>query len=114
MHALRRAVAADPESPEWPPDLAYALALAGERDEARAILREAERRESRLAGAAAFNIGRAWMALGDTGRAFAWLERSDWRWAHRANLHNPTLDPLRADPRFARLSARVAREVGMR
>jgi hypothetical protein len=51
--------------------------------------------------------------LGDADSAFAWLDKSTWRWPNRAVRDDPALDPLRADPRFARLVLRVAREMGM-
>lgn len=53
------------------------------------------------------------MALGEPDGAFAWLERSIWRWPHRANRYDPALDPLRSDPRFVQLSARIEREMGI-
>jgi predicted HAD superfamily phosphohydrolase YqeG len=33
---------------------------------------------------------------------------------HRAALIDPALDPIRSDPRFARLSDRIQREMGLR
>jgi len=63
---------------------------------------------------AAFSIGRAYVALGDLDSAFVWFDRADWRWPHRGNRYDPTLDPVRADPRFVRLSERVDREMGLR
>ena len=61
-----------------------------------------------------FNIARAYVALQEPDSAFAWLERSSWEWPHRAVRIDPALDPLRADPRFARLTERIDREMGMR
>ena len=115
VRELRRVADAAPHIPDFRADLAYAVALAGRREEARRILREVE---SLPDGArkrdAAFSIGRAYVALGDLDSAFAWLDRADWRWPHRGNRYDPTLDPVRADPRFVRLSERVDREMGMR
>jgi tetratricopeptide (TPR) repeat protein len=115
VRELRRVADAAPHIPDFRADLAYTVALAGRRDEARRILREVE---SLPDGArkrdAAFSIGRAYVALGDLDSAFAWLDRADWRWPHRGNRYDPTLDPVRADPRFVRLSERVDREMGMR
>jgi hypothetical protein len=53
------------------------------------------------------------VALGEPDSAFAWFDRADWRWPHRGNRYDPALDPVRADPRFARLSQRIDREMGM-
>jgi TolB-like protein/Flp pilus assembly protein TadD len=112
---LRGVADAAPHIPDFRADLAYAVALAGRREEARRILRDVESLPDgpRKRGAA-FSIGRAYVALGDLDSAFAWLDRADWRWPHRGNRYDPALDPVRADPRFVRLSERVDREMGMR
>jgi TolB-like protein/Flp pilus assembly protein TadD len=112
---LRRVADAAPHIAEFRADLAYAVALAGRRAEARRILREVETLpDGPQKRDAAFSIGRAHVALGEPDSAFAWLNRADWRWPHRGNRYDPALDPLRADPRFAQLSARVDREMGIR
>lgn len=108
LYAVRRAIDLAPEFPGILADLAYVHALAGDTTEARLTLRRAK-----LEPLEPFNIGRAYVALGEPDSAFAWLERSNWQWPHRAVLSDPALDPLRADPRFARLTARVAREMGI-
>jgi tetratricopeptide (TPR) repeat protein len=89
--------------------LAYVHARAGRRAEAEQVLQRAKTEPWE-----GFSIARAYAALGEPDSAFAWLDRSSWRWPHRAVLADPALDPLRSDPRFARLSARVAREMGIR
>ena len=115
VRELRRVADAAPHIPDFRADLAYAVALAGRREEARRILREVESLpDGPRKRDAAFSIGRAYVALGDLDSAFAWLDRADWRWPHRGNRYDPTLDPVRADPRFVRLSERVDREMGMR
>jgi TolB-like protein/DNA-binding SARP family transcriptional activator/Tfp pilus assembly protein PilF len=112
---LRRVADAVPHVPDFRADLAYALALAGRREEARRILREVESLpDGPRKRDAAFSIGRAHVALDEPDSAFAWFDRADWRWPHRGNRYDPALDPVRADPRFARLSERVDREMGMR
>ena len=108
VRAVRQAVALAPARREYLGDLAYVLARSGATQEARALLREASVRPGE-----AFNIARAWIALGEADSAFAWLERSSWHWPHRALRADPALDPLRADPRFGRLSARIEREMGI-
>ncbi|HET7457836.1 MAG TPA: tetratricopeptide repeat protein, partial [Gemmatimonadaceae bacterium] len=112
---LRRVAAAAPNVPDFRADLAYVVALAGRREEARKILSEVEALpDGPRKRDAAFSIGRAHVALGESDSAFAYLERADWRWPHRGVRFDPALDPLRADPRFARLSERVDREMGVR
>ena len=115
VRELRRVAAAAPHIPDFRADLAYAVALIGRPDEARRILREVKSLpDGPRKRDAAFSIGRAHIALGEPDSAFAWLERADWRFPHRGNRYDPALDPLRGDPRFARLSQRVDREMGMR
>ena len=115
VRELRSVVDAAPHIPDFRADLAYAVALAGRREEARRILREVESLpDGPRKRDAAFSIARAHMALGQPDSAFAWFDRADWRWPHRGNRYDPTLDPVRADPRFVRLSERVDREMVMR
>ena len=111
---LRAAIAANGQMLELHAMLAWAQALAGHRDDARVTLRAAEAmpRGPNDIGIA-FAIGRAFVALGDRDSAFTWLDRAAWKWPHLNNLYDPALDPIRADPRFALLAARVARELGL-
>ena len=107
--AVRQAIALAPHRTDFLADLALVEALAGRPAEARAALARAW-----AAPLEPFNVARAHAALGEADSAFAWLERSNWRWPHRATRDDPVLDPLRADPRFARLSERIEREMGLR
>ena len=90
-------------------NLAYVHARAGRRAEAEQFLKLAKKDPWE-----GFNIARAYVALGERDSAFAWLDRSSWTWPHRAARADPTLDPLRSDPRFIRLSERIEREMGIR
>ena len=107
--ALTRAAAMDPRRTDFLADLAYVLALRG--DTARAV-ELIDRARAQVFEP--FSIARAYVGLGQVDSAFAWLDRSRWEWPHRAVLSDPGLDPLRRDPRFAQLTARVEREMGMR
>lgn len=87
---------------------AYALAKAGRREEALAIVRDIEKFGER-APAPSHNLAIAWTALGDHDRAFYWLER-----AYRDRLYllrwvavGPGFEPLRGDPRYADLMRRM-------
>ena len=90
-------------------NLAYVHARAGRRAETERFLKLAKTDPWE-----GFNIARAYVALGERDSAFAWLERSSWKWPHRAVRADPALDPVRHDPRFVRLSERIDREMGMR
>jgi Flp pilus assembly protein TadD len=90
-------------------NLAYVHARAGRRAEAERFLKLAKTDPWE-----GFNIARAYVALGEPDSAFAWLDRSTWKWPHRAVRADPALDPVRSDPRFAELSARIDREMGIR
>jgi eukaryotic-like serine/threonine-protein kinase len=90
-------------------NLAYVHARAGRRAEAERFLKLAKTEPWE-----GFNIARAYVALGQPDSAFAWFDRSSWKWPHRAARADPALDPVRSDPRFVRLSARLEREMGLR
>jgi TolB-like protein/DNA-binding SARP family transcriptional activator/Tfp pilus assembly protein PilF len=109
LAAVRKAVDASPERPDYIAGLAFVHARRGERAPALAALRRASAQPFEP-----FSIGRAWIALGNADSAFAWLERSNWQWSHRANRYDPALDPIRSDPRFAAMSARIERQLGLR
>jgi tetratricopeptide (TPR) repeat protein len=111
---LQAAMAAEPEMTESRALVAWAQALAGHRDDARRTLRAAEAmpRGANDIGIA-FAIGRAFVALGERDSAFTWFDRTQWKWPHLNSLYDPSLDPIRSDPRFALLAARVARELNL-
>jgi TolB-like protein/DNA-binding SARP family transcriptional activator/Flp pilus assembly protein TadD len=109
VRSLEKAIEFHPERPDFVADLAYVQALRGDTATARGTLARAKRQPFEP-----FNVGRAYVALREPDSAFAWLERSRWQWPHRAVLSDPALDPLRTDPRFARLVERVEREMGIR
>ena len=85
--------------------LGSALAGAGEREQARTILKQLEANKYTSPGA----LTALYLALGEREQAFAALERAYV--AHDNQLQflrvSPQLDPLRADPRFIDLLRRV-------
>ena len=103
--------------------LAHLYALSGESTRALTLLRETEGAvEERLNADSrnapyhqrwglAFTVALTYAALGETDRAFIWLERAREviPWGLGMVLTNPDLDPLRSEPRFQRL----AEEMGM-
>jgi TolB-like protein/DNA-binding SARP family transcriptional activator/Flp pilus assembly protein TadD len=107
--ALSKAVELRPGNSTYRADLATVYALAGRKAEAAPLLKGAK-----ADAWEGFHIARAYAALGEKDSAFAWFERSSWRWPHRAVRADPALDPLRADPRFDLLVQRVDREMGLR
>lgn len=108
IRVLREAIAAYPDRPDLLASLAYAVAVAGDRAEAAALLAQAKER-----GAPPFDLARAHVALAEPDSALAWLPRASWHWAHRGTRFDPALDPLRSDPRFAEMSARIERDLGI-
>jgi tetratricopeptide (TPR) repeat protein len=89
--------------------LVHAYAAAGEPARAAAVLRELEAR-SRREYVSPWSIALAQLGLGDADAALAWLdravaERDPYLTAEGGN--NPLWAPLRADPRFGRLRARM-------
>lgn len=109
MGLMQRGIEVAPERTEFLGDLAFVQASAGDTAGARQTLRRAAAQPREP-----FTIARAWVAMRDADSAFAWLDRSSWLWPHRAALIDPALDPIRADPRFTRLSERIAQEMGLR
>ena len=88
--------------------LAVAHALAGRQGDARTILAEIEEQAShRYVGA--YYLAQLRIALGEFDAAFHGLERAFEEGAHwLVALHvDPSLAPLRGDPRFEALAARV-------
>jgi len=107
--SVRTSIQLSPERPDFVADLAWIQALMGQTTAARATLRRAK-----VMPFEPYNIGRAYVALGEPDSAFAWLERATWNFPHRADRRDPALDGVRSDARFARLVSRIDREMGLR
>jgi tetratricopeptide (TPR) repeat protein len=109
LRAIQSAVELSPERPDFVADLAYIQALRGDRSAALVTLARAKQDPFEPA-----SIARAYVALNMADSAFAWLEKSNWQWTHRADRRDPAYNGVRRDPRFAALSARIDREMGLR
>jgi TolB-like protein/DNA-binding winged helix-turn-helix (wHTH) protein/Tfp pilus assembly protein PilF len=105
---LERAKALLGPRPDVVTSTAYALARAGRDREALATLDEL-RRISKPRDPAPFRIAYVYLGLGDTERAFQWLQKSiearDWQMGI-LNVE-PAFDDVRSDPRFTELVEHV-------
>src|SRR5207237_1166015 len=90
------------------PQLGYAYAISGKKEQARRILeKQMELSRQRRVDPCAFAI--IYVGLGETDKAFEWLEkayqeRSEWLLGLKVE---PLYDPLRTDPRFKSLVRRI-------
>ena len=96
------------DSPVLVASLAHGLAVSGRKDEARKLLDELNDR-SQHRYVSAYDVALVHIGLGENDRAFEMLEKayqersSGLSWLRV----DPRLNPLRSDPRFANLMARV-------
>ncbi len=106
--AIKTAIPLSGDSPDESAELARAYALSGRPRQARELLGKLQRlSQQRYVAPTTFAV--IFAALGETDRAFEWLERA---WAARDFLLvlagvEPMFDPLRGDPRFDALLARM-------
>lgn len=89
-------------------DLGRVYAASGRRDEARKVLSELQARSKR-AYVAPYFVANVYTGLGETDQALTWLEKAyeARSWYLTWLKIDPTLDSLRADPRFPDLMSRV-------
>jgi len=113
--AFQRAVTLLPSSPRMHSGLARALALSGKVARARSLLGDLEQMAARRY-VSPFEFAVVHLALGARDAAMAWLERAaDDRAFEMTSLAvDPRLIPVRQDPRFQALAARVTGQLGNR
>lgn len=89
--------------------LARVHALRGDQEKAHSLLAELEADETYQP---AYEIGKAWLAIGERDKTMDWLERALEQRSHSmVFIHvDPQLDALRNDPRFQALAERVRPE----
>jgi eukaryotic-like serine/threonine-protein kinase len=106
--SFKEAIALSPNNAPGLAGLGQVAARRGRVDEARAVLKEIQdRSQSRYISPVA--LTKLYAALGDANAAFDWLEqayRERRGWLAYLKIE-PTLDPLRVDPRFQRLLERM-------
>jgi tetratricopeptide (TPR) repeat protein len=113
MH--REAILASEKTLETMPDsnlglteMAYTLAAAGRQSEARKILRRLEERSER-AFVPAYNLAIIHIALNEEEVAMRYMQQAfeDHDWALVVLAVEPRVDPLRRDPRFQEILAKL-------
>jgi TolB-like protein/Flp pilus assembly protein TadD len=108
LAAFQKVRALTDDSPTSAAGLGFTYALAGEREKARAVLRDLEDRSKRQY-ISPENFALVYACLGDNDRAFYWLEKAYQD--HSTTLPNlqadPLFDGLRSDPRYEDLVRRL-------
>ncbi|MEO8200143.1 MAG: tetratricopeptide repeat protein [Gemmatimonadota bacterium] len=99
---LQRALSLSPTSAQADAALAYGLARAGDADSARSVLDGLLKRAGYLPS---FDIAKVYLALGDTGSVFTWLERARLERSHSMVFLkvDPQLKSLKSNARFQNL-----------
>jgi TolB-like protein/Flp pilus assembly protein TadD len=105
---FRRAGALAPNNPALLMELGHALAVSGDKAGALAVLADLQALSSHRYVPVAYYAG-IYLGLGDKNRTFTWLDRAvnqrDDRLIYLAV--EPMADPIRSDPRFQALLARI-------
>jgi eukaryotic-like serine/threonine-protein kinase len=109
IEELQKALIFNPRQPLLLGALAHAYALTGQREQALKLVADLRRIDVDESGYAPFGLIWAYAGLGDNDLAFSYLERAYQERAGRMVWLNvdPTLEPLRSDPRFEDLVRRV-------
>jgi adenylate cyclase len=100
LEEIKRAEEAEVDPRERPVRAALASAWAGEKERARALLKEAEGRPESSSGAA--SIAYIYGLLGDLDDCFLWLDKNGQTHNHPFQMFqlSPDFEPVRRDPRF--------------
>jgi serine/threonine-protein kinase len=106
--SFKKGLQSSPNDPELKADLARALALSGDKAQARQILNELlELSQERYI--VAYEIAMIYDGLGEKFETFDWLEKAVEERSYQVSSMSvdPRLDPLRSDPRFKKLLERL-------
>jgi TolB-like protein/Flp pilus assembly protein TadD len=103
---FRKAIALAGGNTTFDSNLAHAYAVAGRPEEATKILKGLEERHAGQSPTDA-SIALIYVGLGDNDQAMAWLDKAYQARFNPSILLRPAFDPIRADPRFRDLKARI-------
>ena len=105
---MQRALELEKDNAEIRCNLAYAYAVSGNKTEARKILEYVKAPGNGYV--APYNIAIVYAGLGDKEQAIAWLQKAFQQHSYYIGVVLTTdarLDPLRSDPRFAKIIKKV-------
>jgi TolB-like protein/DNA-binding winged helix-turn-helix (wHTH) protein/Flp pilus assembly protein TadD len=103
---FRKAIAFAGDNTTFDSNLAHAYAISGRTDDAMNILRDLEGRQTGESPTDA-SVALVYVGLGNKDQAMAWLEKAYQARFNPSILLRPAFDPIRADPRFRDLRARI-------
>ena len=108
ISACKKAIEVSQDSLELRAELARALALAGQKEEAQKILNDLLKRAEKEY-VVAYEIAMIYDGLGKKDEAFQWLEKAIQERSYQVSslAVDPRLDSLRSDPRFKPLLTRL-------
>ena len=106
---FQRASALTGRNPEILGLLGYGYGMAGMKREAQDVLKELDTLAERNRPVSSFSRATIYIGLGETDRAFTWLEQAyrDRLWYMALLAVDPLFDRLRGDPRFTDLVRRM-------
>ena len=104
--AFRKAIALAGDNATFSSNLAHAYAVSGRTEEAMKLLKGLEDRHAGQSPTDA-SVALIYVGLGDNDQAMAWLEKAYQARFNPSILLRPGFDPIRADPRFRDLRARI-------
>jgi TolB-like protein/DNA-binding winged helix-turn-helix (wHTH) protein/Tfp pilus assembly protein PilF len=103
---FRKAIALGGDNTTFDSNLAHAYAVSGRTEKAMMILRDLAGRHTGQSPTDA-SVALIYVGLGDNDQAMAWLEKAYQARFNPSILLRPAFDPIRADPRFRDLWARI-------
>jgi TolB-like protein/DNA-binding winged helix-turn-helix (wHTH) protein/Flp pilus assembly protein TadD len=103
---FRKAIALGGDNATFTSNLAHAYAVSGRTEEAMKLLTELKDRHTGQSPTDA-SVALIYVGLGDNDQAMAWVEKAYQARFNPSILLRPAFDPIRADPRFRNLWARI-------